>query len=128
MDVCWKCHSKGTVQEPVCGWCEDGELHSSCDDSWHITIECDACSKIEEDPNMYPFYKVYYKMIDLNIHTTEYMMDFSFQQFSNEHLAEAFVKRFNEWCTEAKEIILSTNILWIAEHSKEWWPIIYAIN
>jgi hypothetical protein len=45
MTECWKCLGKGTVEEPVCGWCEEGVVHSSCDDTWQRTVKCDACSE-----------------------------------------------------------------------------------
>lgn len=37
--ACSHCYGVGEV--PVCGWCEQGEYHSSCDDSWQNV--CKVC-------------------------------------------------------------------------------------
>jgi hypothetical protein len=42
-EPCWKCQGTKVVEEPVCGWCEDGTPHASCDDTWMRKVKCDAC-------------------------------------------------------------------------------------
>lgn len=48
-ELCWKCHGVGTVEEPVCGWCEEGANHSHCDDTWYRAVKCDACAEERRD-------------------------------------------------------------------------------
>lgn len=45
-DVCWKCGGNGEIEQPICGHCEHGTPHSSCDDTWMAKVLCDVCRPI----------------------------------------------------------------------------------
>lgn len=45
---CLECQDKGFVEETVCGLCEEGIPHSSCDDTWVRKVPC-SCQKKTND-------------------------------------------------------------------------------
>lgn len=47
--LCWKCHGKGTIDEIICGWCEEKVPHSSCDDTYRKDVPCDVCQTHTHD-------------------------------------------------------------------------------
>ncbi len=40
--MCPKCHNTCVISTVVCGLCEENLPHSSCDDTWTCTKECDC--------------------------------------------------------------------------------------
>lgn len=43
--VCWYCNGTKFVDEPICGYCEEGVEHSHCDDTWYKQIPCPDCNQ-----------------------------------------------------------------------------------
>jgi DnaJ-class molecular chaperone len=44
LQKCWKCHGQKEIEEPVCGHCEESNVHSHCDDTWYKKVKCNACN------------------------------------------------------------------------------------